>query len=75
MFPPPPKSGSRVLVPSGLKFAKLCLNRPQGKLSEAVPLLERALAIYMKKLGESHEWTVDTQESLVLLKTFTSATT
>lgn len=37
---------------------------PQEKYDEAMPLLERALAIRTKTLGESHEHTVDTRSWL-----------
>lgn len=38
--------------------------RPQGKYSEAIPLLERALSIRKAKLGDDHHDTVESQDSL-----------
>ncbi|CAB1096067.1 unnamed protein product [Ectocarpus sp. CCAP 1310/34] len=36
--------------------------------TDAVPLLERALSIRMKKLGENHPDTVSTQNSLDVVR-------
>lgn len=38
--------------------SRTCL---QGKHNEALPLLEKAIRIRVKKLGETHQDTVDTQ--------------
>ncbi len=38
--------------------------RPQENYTEAIPLLERALAIQINKLGENHPDTVKTQKNL-----------
>lgn len=38
--------------------------RLQGKYSEAIPVLERALSIRKTKLGDDHHDTVDSQNSL-----------
>jgi tetratricopeptide (TPR) repeat protein len=40
----------------------------QGKYEEAELLYERALAIYERKLGPNHPYTVSTRESYAFLK-------
>lgn len=45
-----------------------CFGHPQGKLTEAVELLERALSIWLKTLGENHPHTMHAREFLQLLQ-------
>ena len=45
-------------------MSTLHLKRPQSNHSEAIPLLERALSIRMKKLGGSHPDTISSQNNL-----------
>lgn len=50
------------------KLPTLHLQRPQEKYTEAIPLLERALSIHMKKLGGSHPDTLSSQNNLEIVR-------
>lgn len=58
----------RVLLTCAVAFCTLHLECAQEKHSEAVPLLERALSIRVKRLGENHADTVSTLDSLNLAR-------
>lgn len=51
----------------------LHLTRPQEKFTEAIPLLERAFKIRVKKLGEKHPDTVSSLKSLTTVRARVSA--
>lgn len=51
-----------------LNVTPLHLKRPQEKYTEAIPLLEEALSIRTKKLGENHPDTVKSQNNLEIVR-------
>ncbi|CAM9461600.1 unnamed protein product, partial [Ectocarpus fasciculatus] len=53
---------------TGSMYSILHLNRPQEKYTEANPLLERALLIHTKNLGENHPDTVGVRNELELVR-------
>ena len=63
-----PKSSHKLGLRTGLSFSILHLKPPQEKYTEAIPLLERALSIRTKKLGENHPDTVSSQNSLEIAR-------